>query len=69
MLTAPAKAGIAAAAWSWKRVRQFVTQPAAQRLSPRRCVRELQRLGCVWKRAKRQVLQANPDQRAALVAV
>jgi len=64
----PRAAGIAAATWSWKAVRQFIVQRFAKRLSPRSCQRYLRRLGFVWKRPKRLLLKADPAKRAAFVA-
>lgn len=64
----PSAAGIRAATWSWKAVRQFVAQRFAKRLSPRSCQRYLHRLGFVWKRPKRLLLKADPAKRAAFVA-
>lgn len=68
MLAAPASAGIAAANWSWKVVRQFVRQRFGQRLSSRTSLNYLHRLGFVLKRPKKRLLKANPEQRAAFVA-
>jgi transposase len=63
----PAAAGIAAATWSWKGVREWAAQHCAQPLSPRSCLRYLHRLGFVWKRPKRLLLKADPAKRAAFV--
>ena len=64
----PREAAIAAATWSWKAVRQFVASHFGKRLSPRRCLRYLHRLGFVWKRPKRRLLKADPAKREAFVA-
>jgi transposase len=64
----PSAAGVEAATWSWKAVRQFVVQRFAKCLSPRSCQRYLHRLGFVWKRPKRLLLKADPAKRAAFVA-
>jgi transposase len=64
----PSAAGVAAATWSWKAVRQFVAQRFSKCLSPRSCLRYLRRLGFVWKRPKRLLLKADPAKRAAFVA-
>jgi transposase len=66
---APRTAGIAAATWSWKSVRQWVQDQYAKQLSPRSCLRYLQRLGFVWKRPKRLLLKADAAKRAAFVQV
>jgi transposase len=64
---APRSAGIAAATWSWKSVRQFVQERFGKPVSPRSCVRYLHRLGFVWKRPKRLLLKADAQKRAAFV--
>jgi transposase len=63
----PATAGIAAATWSSKSVRQWVAAQYAKQLSPRSCLRYLHRLDFVWKRPKRLLLKADPAKRAAFV--
>jgi transposase len=59
----PSAAGVAAATWSWKAVRQFIVQRFGKRLSPRSCLRYLHRLDFVWKRPKRLLLKADPAHR------
>jgi len=63
----PRTAGIAAATWSWKSVRQWVAEQYVKQLSPRSCLRYLRRLGFVWKRPKRLLLKADDAKRAAFV--
>ena len=63
----PRTSGIAAAAWAWKSVREFVESRFGKRLSPRSCLRYLRRLGFVRKRPKRLFLKADPAKRAAFV--
>jgi len=63
----PAAAGIAAATWSWKSVRQWVAEQYAKQLSPRSCLRYLHRLDFVWKRPKRLFVKADAAKRAAFV--
>jgi transposase len=64
---APAAAGIAAATWSWKGVREWAARQYAKSLSPRSALRYLHRLGFVWKRPKRLLVKADPAKRAAFV--
>jgi transposase len=64
----PQEAGIPAARWSWKVVRQFVGDRFGQHLSSRTCLNYLHRLGFVVKRPKKRLCKANPTQRAAFVA-
>jgi transposase len=63
----PQTAGIAAATWSWKSVREWAERQCAAALSPRTCLRYLHRLGYVWKRPKRLLVKADPAKRAAFV--
>jgi transposase len=63
----PAAAGIEAATWSWKAVRQFVRERLGLRLSTSSCLRALHRLGFVCKRPKRRLLKADATKRAAFV--
>jgi transposase len=63
----PSQAAIPAATWSWKAVRQFVTEHFGKRLSPRSCLRYLHRLDLVWKRPKRRLLKADVAKRTAFV--
>ena len=63
----PSAAGIAAATWSWKSVREWADRQCAKALSPRSCLRYLHRLGFVWKRPKRLLVKADPTKRAAFV--
>lgn len=50
-------------------MRQWVQARYATRLSPRSCLRYLQRLGFVWKRPKRLLLKADAAKRTAFVAL
>jgi transposase len=63
----PRAAGIEAATWSWKAVRQFVAERFGKALSPRSCLRWLHRLNFVWKRPKRRLLKADGAKREACV--
>jgi transposase len=65
----PAAAGLAAATWSWKSVRQWVAEQYAKPLSGRSALRYLHRLGFVWKRPKRLLVKADAAKRAAFVAL
>lgn len=64
----PSVAGVAAANWSWKGVRQFVQDRFGVELSSRTCLNYLHRLGFVLKRPKKRLLKANAEKRAAFVA-
>ena len=64
----PAAAGVAAANWHWKAVRQFAEQRFGLALSSRTCLNYLHRLGFVLKRPKKRLLKANAEKRAAFVA-
>lgn len=63
----PAAAGVEAANWNWKAVRQFVQQRFGLALSSRTCLNYLHRLGFVLKRPKKRLLKANAEKRAAFV--
>jgi len=63
----PREAGIAAANWTWKVVRQFVRQTFGTHLARSSCFRYLHRLGFVWKRPKKRLLKADAERRAAFV--
>jgi transposase len=63
----PREAGIAAANWTWKVVRQFVRERFGKRLARSSCFRYLHRLGVVWKRPKKRLLKADAERRAAFV--
>lgn len=63
----PRSAGVDAATWSWKAVRQFVAARFGKALSPRNCLRWLHRLDFVWKRPKRRLLRADTAKREAFV--
>ena len=65
---APSAAGLDLANWNWKVVRQFVQERFACLLSSRSCLNYLHRLGFVVKRAKKRLLKANAEKRAAFVA-
>jgi transposase len=64
---APAEVGIDLANWSWKVVRQFIEARCGIRLSPSTCLRYLHRLGFVFKRPKKRLLNADEAKRAAFV--
>lgn len=64
----PRDAGIAAANWTWKVVRQFVQQTFGKHLARSSCFRYLHRLGFAWKRPKKRLLKADPERRAAFIA-
>jgi hypothetical protein len=64
----PSVAGVAAANWNWKGVRQFVQNRFGVALSSRTCLNYLHRLGFVLKRPKKRLLKANAEKRAAFVA-
>jgi transposase len=49
-------------------VRQFAEKRFGHSLSPRSCLRYLHRLGFVWKRPQRRLLNADAAKRAAFVA-
>jgi transposase len=63
----PAEVGIDLANWNWKVVRQFIEQRCGIRLSRSTCLRYLHRLGFVYKRPKKRLLQADEAKRAAFV--
>lgn len=48
-------------------MREWAVRHCTKRLSPRSCLRYLQRLGFVWKRPKRLLLKADAAKRAAFV--
>ena len=62
------RAGVEAANWNWKGVRQFVQARFGVELSSRTCLNYLHRLGFVLKRPKKRLLKANAEKRAAFVA-
>ena len=64
----PSAAGVAAANWNWKGVRQFVQERFGVALSSRTCLDYLHRLGFVLKRPKKRLLKADAEKRAAFVA-
>ena len=68
MQAVPSAAGLDLANWNWKVVRQFVQERFACLLSSRSCLNYLHRLGFVVKRAKKRLLKANTEKRAAFVA-
>jgi len=64
----PAAVGLQQANWSWKVVRQFMTEQLGVTLSRSSCWNYLRRLGFVWKRPKKRLLKADAAQREAFVA-
>jgi hypothetical protein len=64
---APAEVGIALANWNWKVVRQFLEARCGIRRSRSACLRSLHRLGFVYQRPKKRLLNADEEQRAACV--
>ena len=67
MQAAPHAAGLEQAKWTWKSVRQYLQAQFQVRLSSRRCLNYLHRLGFVLKRPKKRLSKANADKRAAFV--
>jgi hypothetical protein len=63
----PAEVGVDLANWNWKVVRRFLEQRCGLRLSRRPCLRDLHRLGCVFKRPKKRLLKADAAPRAAFL--
>ncbi|MGE0538855.1 MAG: IS630 family transposase [Dehalococcoidia bacterium] len=63
----PRAAGMPAANWTWKVVRQFVQETFGKRLARRSCFRYRHRLGFAWKRPKKRLLKADANRRAAFV--
>ena len=63
----PRAAGILSARWTWKSIAQYLRERFAITLSRTSCLRYLHRLGFVRKRPKKQLVKADPDQRAAFV--
>jgi transposase len=63
----PREAGLPAANWTWKVVRQLVRETFGKRLARSSCFRYLHRLGFVWKRPKKRLLKADAERRAAFV--
>jgi hypothetical protein len=64
----PPAAGIEAADWTWKVVREFVRRRFGVTLCRSGCLNYLHRLGCVVKRPKKRLLKADAAKRAAFVA-
>ena len=67
MQASPAEVGIDLANWDWKVVRQFVETRCGVRLSRSACLRYLHRLGFVYKRPKKRLLEADEATRAAFI--
>ena len=67
MAAPPRAAGIDAATWSAKVVRQFLAEQYALKRSARSGQRVLRGFGLVWKRPKRLLLKADAAKRAAFV--
>lgn len=63
----PREVGIPIASWTWKVVAQFVRERFAIHLSRTSCLRYLHRLGFTRKRPKKQLIKADPAQRASFV--
>jgi transposase len=64
----PEQAGVTAANWNWKVVREFVRGHCGRALCRSACLKYLHRLGFVLKQPKKRLLKANAEQRAAFVA-
>lgn len=63
----PREAGLATATWTGKAVAQYVAEQFQVILSHAACRRYLHRLGFVRKRPKKQLVKADPEQRATFV--
>ena len=64
----PAESGIELANWSWKVVRQFVSERYGIGLSRSSCLNWLHRLGFALKRPKKRLLKADAAKREAFLA-
>lgn len=64
----PEQAGVTAANWNWKVVREFVRRHFGLELCRSACLKYLHRLGFVLKRPKKRLVKASAEQRAAFVA-
>ena len=63
----PEQAGVTAANWNWKVVREFVRGRFGFELCRSACLKYLHRLGFVLKRPKKRLVKANAERRAAFV--
>ena len=64
----PEQAGVTAANWNWKVVREFVRGRFGFELCRSACLKYLHRLGFVLKRPKKRLLKADEQQREAFIA-